>query len=49
VPGGAIRASVGLVSNIEDVEKFLTLLETTYRDRPAAFTAGVKAGEFDLA
>jgi selenocysteine lyase/cysteine desulfurase len=33
VPGGAIRASVGLASNIEDVEKFLTLLQTTYRDR----------------
>lgn len=32
VPGGAIRASVGLASNVEDVEKFLTLLETSYRD-----------------
>jgi len=32
VPGGAIRASVGLASTIEDVERFLTLLETTYRD-----------------
>jgi selenocysteine lyase/cysteine desulfurase len=27
-----IRASVGLASTIEDVERFLTLLETTYRD-----------------
>jgi hypothetical protein len=34
VPGGAIRASVGLASNIEYVEKCLALLETTYRDRP---------------
>jgi selenocysteine lyase/cysteine desulfurase len=33
LPGGAIRASVGLASSIEDVEKFLTLLETTYQDR----------------
>jgi selenocysteine lyase/cysteine desulfurase len=35
-PGGAIRASVGLASTIEDVERFLTLLETSvwppYRD-----------------
>jgi selenocysteine lyase/cysteine desulfurase len=31
--GGAIRASVGLVSTIEDVERLLTLAETTYRDR----------------
>jgi hypothetical protein len=33
VPGGAIRASVGLASTIEDVGRFLTLLETTYRDQ----------------
>jgi selenocysteine lyase/cysteine desulfurase len=33
VPGGAIRASVGLASNIDDVEKFLTFLDTTYHDR----------------
>jgi selenocysteine lyase/cysteine desulfurase len=32
VPGGAIRASVGLASTIEDVERFLTLLESTYHD-----------------
>jgi selenocysteine lyase/cysteine desulfurase len=31
VPGGAIRASVGLASNIEDVESFVALLERTYR------------------
>jgi selenocysteine lyase/cysteine desulfurase len=31
--GGAVRASLGLVSNIDDVERFLTFLETTYRDR----------------
>ncbi len=33
--GGAIRASVGLASNVGDVERFLTFLETAYRDRPA--------------
>jgi selenocysteine lyase/cysteine desulfurase len=31
--GGAIRASVGLASTIEDVERLLTLIEATYRDR----------------
>jgi selenocysteine lyase/cysteine desulfurase len=31
--GGAVRASLGLVSNIDDVERFLAFLETTYRDR----------------
>ena len=30
---GAIRASVGLASNIEDIERFLVFLEMTYRDR----------------
>jgi selenocysteine lyase/cysteine desulfurase len=30
--GGAARASLGLVSNIDDVERFLAFLETTYRD-----------------
>ncbi len=33
--GGAVRASLGLVSNIDDVERFLTFVETTYRDRVA--------------
>jgi selenocysteine lyase/cysteine desulfurase len=33
--GGAIRASVGLASNLADVERFLSFLEATYRDRPA--------------
>jgi selenocysteine lyase/cysteine desulfurase len=33
--GGALRASVGLASNIEDVERFLAFVEMTYRDRPA--------------
>ena len=31
--GGAVRASLGLVSNIDDVEGFLAFLEITYRDR----------------
>jgi selenocysteine lyase/cysteine desulfurase len=33
--GGAIRASVGLASNVDDVERFLAFVEMTYRDRPA--------------
>jgi selenocysteine lyase/cysteine desulfurase len=33
IPGGAIRASVGLASNVEDVDRFLALIERTYRDR----------------
>jgi selenocysteine lyase/cysteine desulfurase len=39
--GGAIRASVGLVSNLEDVERFLTFVEMTYRDR-LADTSGLE-------
>jgi selenocysteine lyase/cysteine desulfurase len=31
--GGALRASVGLASNLSDVERFLAFVETTYRDR----------------
>jgi selenocysteine lyase/cysteine desulfurase len=31
--GGAVRASLGLVSNVDDVERFLAFVETTYRDR----------------
>jgi selenocysteine lyase/cysteine desulfurase len=34
--GGAVRASLGVVSNIDDVERFLAFLETTYRDRVPA-------------
>ena len=30
---GALRASVGLASNVEDVERFLAFVEMTYRDR----------------
>jgi selenocysteine lyase/cysteine desulfurase len=30
---GAVRASLGLVSNVEDVERFCRFLEPTYRDR----------------
>jgi selenocysteine lyase/cysteine desulfurase len=33
--GGALRASVGLASNVDDVERFLALVEMTYRDRTA--------------
>jgi selenocysteine lyase/cysteine desulfurase len=33
--GGAIRASVGIASNLADVERFLSFIEETYRDRPA--------------
>jgi selenocysteine lyase/cysteine desulfurase len=31
--GGALRASVGLPSNVDDVERFLAFVEMTYRDR----------------
>ena len=31
--GGALRASVGLASNVDDAERFLAFVETTYRDR----------------
>ena len=31
--GGAVRVSLGLVSNIRDVERFLDFAERTYRDR----------------
>ena len=37
---GALRASVGLASNVDDVERFLAFLETTYLDR-AADTGGL--------
>jgi selenocysteine lyase/cysteine desulfurase len=30
---GALRASVGLASSVGDVERFLTFIEATYRDR----------------
>jgi selenocysteine lyase/cysteine desulfurase len=33
--GGALRASVGLASNVDDVERFLAFAEMTYRDRVA--------------
>ncbi len=38
--GGALRVSVGLASNVEDVERFLAFAETTFRDR-AADTGGL--------
>jgi selenocysteine lyase/cysteine desulfurase len=31
--GGALRASLGVASNVADVERFLAFVETTYRDR----------------
>jgi selenocysteine lyase/cysteine desulfurase len=31
--GGAIRVSLGLASNVADVERFLTFVERTYRNR----------------
>jgi selenocysteine lyase/cysteine desulfurase len=31
-PGGAVRVSLGLVSNLGDVERFLDFAERTYRD-----------------
>jgi selenocysteine lyase/cysteine desulfurase len=31
--GGAIRASLGLASNLDDVDRFAAFVETTYRDR----------------
>jgi selenocysteine lyase/cysteine desulfurase len=36
--GGALRASVGLASNVEDLERFLTFVEMTYRDHVADTT-----------
>jgi len=33
--GGAVRVSVGLASNLDDVERFLAFIEITYRDRAA--------------
>jgi len=38
--GGALRASVGLASNVRDVERFLAFVEMTYRDRVVG-TAGL--------
>ena len=31
-----MRVSLGIASNLADVERFLDFLRTTYRDRPAA-------------
>ena len=33
--GGALRASVGLASTLDDLERFLAFVEMTYRDRAA--------------
>jgi len=35
LPSLALRASVGLASNVDDVERFLAFVELTYRDRVA--------------
>jgi hypothetical protein len=35
LPSLALRASVGLASNVDDVERFLAFVEMTYRDRVA--------------
>ncbi len=34
--GGALRASVGLASSLDDVERFLAFLQAAYQDGPAA-------------
>ena len=34
--GGAVRVSLGLASNVADVERFIAFAELTYRDRPAS-------------
>ena len=39
--GGAVRVSLGLASNLADVERFLGFQRTTYRDRPTV-TEGLK-------
>jgi len=31
--GGSLRASVGLASNVDDAERFVTFVEATYQDR----------------
>ena len=38
--GGALRASVGLASTVDDVERFLAFVELTYTDRVVG-TAGL--------
>ena len=38
--GGSLRASVGLASNVDDVERLVAFVELTYRDR-AVGTAGL--------
>ena len=39
---GALRASVGLASSVQDVERFVAFVEMTYRDR-VADTGGLAA------
>jgi selenocysteine lyase/cysteine desulfurase len=42
--GGAVRVSLGLASNVADVERFIAFAEHTYKDRPAV-TDGLPARE----
>ena len=42
LPSLALRASVGLASTVDDVERFLAFVELTYRDRVAG-TDGLPA------
>ena len=34
--GGAVRVSLGLASNVHDIQRFIEFAEHTYRDRPAS-------------
>ena len=38
--GGALRASVGLASNVDDIERFVAFVEAAYQDRMAS-TSGL--------
>jgi selenocysteine lyase/cysteine desulfurase len=42
IPGGAVRASVGLVSTIGDVEALVTLISSEFADRPARDRSSVR-------
>ena len=39
--GGAVRVSLGVASNLADVEAFLDFAERTYRDRRRLTSAGL--------
>jgi selenocysteine lyase/cysteine desulfurase len=40
--GGAIRASVGLASNVTDLDRLLAAIQTTYRDQERASSGGTR-------